>query len=507
MATFKLTDGYVEKLSSDGRDQVIWDEALPRFGVRVTPSGRRLYIVQYRAKPAPGVPSTTRKVTIGEHDGTLWNVTKARAQARKVLGAVDAGGDPVADRLAKAEADRKARADAAEAAARAVAEAEARERERFETLVDRYIVESLQTKKSGRETARLLRHGPVVKWAGRPIGTIRRAEVADLINTIRARSPATARLTYAALRGLFAWCRDRDIIDVSPCDHVKAPPRPPARDRVLADSELWTIWKGADALGYPFGPIIKLLILTGQREGEVAGMTWSEIDLDAATWVIPKERTKNAREHAVDLSPQALEIIKALPCSGELLFPARRAPNRKHERPAADARPRSVVGFSAAKRLLDGDVDRKTKAKLPTAALAPWRFHDLRRTAATGMAEMGVPPHVVERVLNHASGVTGGLVGVYQRHEYRADRKAALAGWGARVADIVSAKRLLTAKEIAAAEKREATARKRAAEKRAAFVERRAARWAAERDAARALRRQLAHSDRSQPTGGDGPDV
>ncbi len=438
MATFKLTDGYVEGVAVDGRDQVIWDTALPRLGLRVTPAGMRIYVVQYRAKPAPGVPSITRKVTIGEHDGSLWNVTKARAAARRVLGAVDTGGDPVAERQAKAEADKRMKAEAAQAAARAAAEAEARERERFETLAERYIAQALKGKRSGAETARLLRRDPTDAWTGRQVGTIRRVEVADLINAIRERSPATARLTYAALRGLFAWCIEREVIANSPCDHVKAPPRPPARDRVLADDELATIWGGAEALEYPFGPIIKLLMLTGQREAEVAGMAWSEIDLAAATWVIPKGRTKNGREHAVDLSPDAVEIIKALPNVGELLFPARRAPARKHARKPGEAIPRPVVGFSAAKRLLDGDVQRKTKAQLPTASLAPWRFHDLRRTAATGMAGMGFPPHVVERVLNHASGVTGGLVGVYQRHEYRAERKAALDAWGKRVASIVS---------------------------------------------------------------------
>jgi integrase len=438
MATHKLTDGYVEALAADGRDRMIWDTGLPRLGLRVTPAGRRIYLVQYRAKPAPGIPSVTRKVTLGEHDGSLWNVTKARAAARKILGAVDAGGDPVADRQARAEGELQAKAASADAAARAAAQAEARERERFEVVVERYVGQAaLKAKRSGSEVARLLRQGPAVAWEGRRVGAIRRLDVADLIDTIRERSPATARLTYAALRGLFTWCIERELVEISPCDYVKAPPRPPARDRVLSESELKVIWQGAGALGFPFGPIIKLLMLTGQREAEVAGMGWEEIDLAAATWTIPKERTKNGREHVVDLSIEALEIIEAVPRTGELLFPRRRAPARKHVRDRGEAA-RPVVGFSAAKRLLDGDVKRKTKAQLATADLAPWRFHDLRRTAATGMAGMGFPPHVVERVLNHSSGVTGGLVGVYQRHEYRAERRAALTAWGARVESTVT---------------------------------------------------------------------
>jgi integrase len=438
MAKHLLTDGFVKGIEATGEDYVIWDTGLPRLGLRVTKSGKRIYVVQYKAKPAKGFASTSRRTTLGEHDGRLWNVTKARGEARKILGAVDAGGDPIGERIAKAEAERQAAAERAEAAATAAAEAEARNRDRFEAVAERYIKAALADKRSGPEMARHLRRGPIEAWGGRHIAAIRRVDVADLMDTIRKRSPATARLTYAALRGLFGWCIERELIEVSPCDHVKAPPRPAARDRVLSDDELKLIWQGAEGLGHPFGPIIKLLMLTGQREAEVAGMTWAELDLTAATWTLPKERTKNRREHVVDLSPQALEIIKAVPASGDLLFPARNAPPRKHARPEGAAAPRPVVGFAAAKRLLDGDVTRKDKKAPPTAALAPWRFHDLRRTAATGMAGMGFPPHVVERVLNHASGVTGGLVGVYQRHDYRAERLAALTAWGAHVQTIVT---------------------------------------------------------------------
>jgi integrase len=438
MPTVKLTDGYVDSLKKDGRDQVIWDAELRRFGLRLTPTGKKIYVVQYRAKPAPGIPSTSRKVVIGEHDGRLWNVTKARALARKVLGTVDAGGDPVAERRAKAEADRLAEAEAQAAAAQAATEAEARERDRFESVTERYIAAALSARKSGHETARHLRAEPLKAWRGRVVGAIRRRDVVDLLDGIRVRSPATARLTYSALRGLFNWCVEREIVTASPCDHVKAPPRPAARDRVLADGELQAIWQGVEALGHPFGPIFKLLILTGQREAEVAGMAWPEVDVNAATWTIPKERTKNGREHVVDLSPQALEIVKAVPKSGDLLFPARQAPPRKHTRRDLATAERPVVGFSAAKRILDGDVTRKTKERLPTVGLAPWRIHDLRRTAATGMAGLGIAPHVIERVLNHVSGVTGGLVGVYQRHEYRAERRAAITAWGSRVEAITA---------------------------------------------------------------------
>ncbi len=435
MTTLKLTDGVVEGIPLGERDSYVWDTALPRFGLRVTPAGTRIYLVQFRAK-ASGGGSRTRRIVIGRHDGDLWSVTKARAAARKLLAPVDLGKDPFADR----EDDRAARADAAEAKAAAAAaaahNADARARDAFEKVAERFIDLCLKDSRSGHEVARLIRQGPAKAWTGRHIAEIRRADVADLIDAIRKRSPATARLTYAALRGLFGWCVERDLIAASPCDRLKAPPRPEARDRVLSDDELRAIWRACEGLGHPFGPIIRLLMLTGQRRAEVAGMAWSEIDIQASTWRIPRERTKNGRAHEVDLSAEALAIINAVSRTGDVLFEARRAPARVGAAAGSKvATPGAARGFSATKRRLD------ELAKLEKMN-ASWRLHDLRRTAATGMAGMGIAPHVIERILNHVSGVQGGLVGVYQRHEYRVERKAALADWGQRVAAIASGEAL-----------------------------------------------------------------
>jgi integrase len=255
--------------------------------------------------------------------------------------------------------------------------------------------------------------------------------VADLLDAIANRSPAVARATYAALRGLFAWCKERDLIDASPCEGLTAPPRSKARDRVLTDDELRLTWRASERLGYPFGPVVQLLMLTAQRRSEVAGMTWAELDLDAAVWRIPAERTKNGKAHEVDLNAQALAVLADVKRSGALVFPARGEG--------------SVRGFSATKRRLDELAEEVRAADAIEAGIEPaaeplaeWRLHDLRRTAATGMAGLGFPPHVVERVLNHVSGAQGGLVGVYQRHEYRAERKAALTAWGSYVEAVLS---------------------------------------------------------------------
>jgi len=454
MTSQKLTDGYVEGIEPPDRDSVyVWDTALPRFGVRVTRAGARIYLVQYRPK---GGSKVTRRISIAQHDGETWNVTKARAAARKILAPVDLGHDPFADRSAARQAEAEEKRRAVEAAAAAERAQELRQRDSFRAVANRYIALAAKPGRSWAETERLLKFGevkelankrpsghrtapdaagPMQAWADRHIGDIRRSDVADLMDTIKKRSPAVARATYAALRGLFGWCVERDLIAVSPCVAVTAPPRPEARDRVLADEELRLIWKASDGLGSTFSAIVKLLMLTGQRRAEVAGMTWAELDLKAATWRIPRERAKNGRAHEVDLCPSSIRILEKLPRGGSYVFPVTR-------KGAAEGAAR---GFSATKRRLDAlietvRVQEATEAghEPPAAPSADWRLHDLRRTAATGMAAMGFPPHVVERVLNHVSGVQSGLVGVYQRHEYRAERKAASAAWGAHVKAITS---------------------------------------------------------------------
>lgn len=426
MATLKLTKTSVEALSPGAKDIYCWDTQLSRFGLRVTPSGSRIYLVQYRSRAVAGEPPKTRRITIGHH-GKPWTVDQARSEAKRLLAQVDLAGDPFADR----EADRLARRaaiDAAEAEALRLAD---RQRDTFTAVAERFIELRAKRNRSWQETERLLRHGPVAQWGDRHIGDIRRADVADLIDGIARRSPAIARATFAAVRPLFSWCLERDLITTSPCEGLRAPPRPKSRERVLTDEEIRLAWQGSDRLSGLFGPLVKLLILTGQRRAEVAGMTWAELDLDAGVWRLTGDRTKNARAHEVDLSEQALAVIADIPKTGALLFPARGEG--------------AARGFSATKRQLNRRVREAGEAKLDNGEepeelpdASTWRLHDLRRTAATGMAALGVAPHVVERVLNHVSGAQGGLVGVYQRHEYRTERKAALAAWGSKVETIVS---------------------------------------------------------------------
>jgi integrase len=181
-----------------------------------------------------------------------------------------------------------------------------------ETFVARYV-RPKQRKSTACETERVLHKEIVGAWKGRRLSSVTRADVHELLDQIADRAPIMANRCLAALRKMCAWAVDREIIKVSPCAGLEAPADETSRDRVLVDDELEAVWQGAEAMGWPFGYIVRILILTGQRRGEVAGMRWQELDFDAKTWTLPKERCKNDIEHVVPLSSLAIEILESLP--------------------------------------------------------------------------------------------------------------------------------------------------------------------------------------------------
>ncbi|MGH6972771.1 MAG: tyrosine-type recombinase/integrase, partial [Caulobacteraceae bacterium] len=371
--------------------------------------------VQYRS---PLDKRQTRRVVIGRH-GAPWTLQGARDEAKKLLAAVDLGRDPFAER--KTEADRKrAETVAREEADRA--EAEARRTGTFEQVVERFIELYHKPKnRAWRDVKLRLERDPVPAWRGRLLGDIRKADVVKLIDQVQARAPGTARSLFAYMRRLFGWAVERGEIEQSPMFGLRAPPQRRARDRVLTDVELRQVWSACDGLGHPFGPIIRLLMLTAQRRDEVASMRWDHIDLQAGVWILPAERCKNGKAHRVDLAPEAVAIIESIVRKGDFVFTT-----------TGETAP---SGFSHAKRSLDAAVAASGKA------IPPWRLHDLRRTAATGMAALGHAPHVIERILNHISGAQGGLVAVYQHYQYRPERRQASLEWAAQVEAIVREKR------------------------------------------------------------------
>ena len=220
------------------------------------------------------------------------------------------------------------------------------------------------------------------------------------------------------LRTFFGWAGANDFVTADPTAGVRRPAKEAQRDRVLSDCEIAAFWIASDGLGNPFGFLFRLLLLTAQRESEVAGMRWSELNLANKIWTIPGSRAKNGKPHIMHLSALALKTIEALPriAGQDLLF------SRTGGRPAS--------GFSAAKKRLDM---RMLKAKCDddeAGELPAWTLHDLRRTATTGMARLGIAPHVADKVLNHSAGTIRGVAAVYNRFEYLDERRIALEAWG-----------------------------------------------------------------------------
>ena len=274
-------------------------------------------------------------------------------------------------------------------------------------------------------------------WIGeRRVGEITRRDIRDLIDGIVDRgSPVGANRTLAVLRRFFAWLIERDVLSKSPCAGLKKPTLERSRDRVLSDDELVLVWRAAERIDFPFGPLVKLLILTGQRLGEVAGMRRAELDLrgKSPSWTIPAERVKNGREHVVPLSPAACGIIAELPRIGrsDFLFTTNGS---------------SIVsGYSRAKDRIDAamraltppDAEGLGKHADDVEAIPHWTFHDLRRTMASGMARLGLQLPVIERCLNHVSGSFAGVAGVYQRHSFADEMRTAFEAWARHVEGIV----------------------------------------------------------------------
>jgi integrase len=391
--TKSTLEGLHRRAASEKKTIFAYDNTLRGFGARVT-AGGIAFFVEYRIGGRRG---RNRRMTIGRFGELTVEAARRKAQRYKV---------EIADGVDIQDKRDMARSRMAG--------------ERFEEVVERYLALNAKETYYWREVRRLLTSKDLAAMQKRPLEAIATHELIAIIDRVSQRSPATARVLFAALRPFFAWCVPRGLLATSPLAGVRSPPSVRARDRVLSQPEIRAFWYATDQLSFPFNTIFKMLLLTGQRRAEVAGLRWSEVDWANATWTLSGARTKNGQPHIVDLTPEALALLKAVPeRDSDLVFSTNgRTP---------------PSGFSKAKARLDLVMQDALWGELP-----PWRTHDLRRTAASGMAAAGVPPHVIERVLNHVSGAQGGLIGVYQRHDYRAERRRALYNWAERVQEIVS---------------------------------------------------------------------
>jgi integrase len=255
-------------------------------------------------------------------------------------------------------------------------------------------------------------------WRGRSIQGIRRRDVIDLVEDIATDRPYLANRTLGVLSKFFNWLCARDVIAVSPVAGVERPHQEQVRNRTLSDPELRALWLACEGDG-PFGQALRLLILVGARRNEVSRLSWSEIDEARQVWVLPAARSKNAREHAIPLSSQAWAIIQAVPrfAGCDYVF-------------TADGRG-PINGWAKAKTRISAKADIVEES---------WRLHDLRRSTAAGMQKLGVSVPVVEKALNHQSGVFRGIVSTYQTHAYADEVRIALQKWGNHVEQLVTGK-------------------------------------------------------------------
>jgi integrase len=264
-------------------------------------------------------------------------------------------------------------------------------------------------KRSAPEISRMLRREIGSAWGSRSIHEISKRDVIDVVSAIEQHgAPVAANKALKSIKTFFRWCVGRAVLDGSPADGVPLPAKEVSRDRVLNDDELARVIAAARQIGGPYGGIVELLALTGQRREEVARCTWDEIDMGMRTWKMSSDRTKNAKAHEVYLSDLAVAVLGRVDKFGALVF------SRSGNIPFQD--------FSLAKR----EIDR-------LSGVTGWRLHDLRRTCVSGMARLGIAPHVADKILNHQGGTISGVAAVYQRHDFLAERKKALEMWGAHV--------------------------------------------------------------------------
>lgn len=435
------------KADPDKRREVP-DPALSGLYLVIQTGGAKSWACRYRFANKP------RKLTLGRWP--LMGLAEARKAASDALAKVEAGTDP-ANEKTRAKVERKEAVKVAKAVeggvlvetaremladferrgivdyvAEAAPEAMGKLRDaagapnKVKTLVGDYAKRHLSTLRSGGEVKRRLEVEVLPAWGDRDAREITRRDVRDLLDKVA----DTGRLTSANrlrlyLSGFFAWLVDREVIEASPVVGVKAPAKEQKRDRVLSEDEIRWLWSACDAVGEPWGPLGKVLLLTGQRRGEVLGMTVAEIH--GENWHLSAKRTKNARPHVVRLSDPARAVLGAV-------TPVRGAPGYIFT--TTGETPLSGLHKGHAK-LAAAMVEAATKERGQPVQIPHWTWHDLRRTAATRMAGLKIPAEVVEAALNHVSGAVAGVAGIYNRHSYADEKREALDAWGRYVLALV----------------------------------------------------------------------
>jgi integrase len=404
MAKRSLTDRTLKALENKpadpGKTYDVRDGVVPGLHVRVMPSGARTFVLVARY---PGSRNPTRR-SLGSY-GAL-TLEEAREKARAWLGLIERGTDPANEEELQRQAELR------------------KQKNSFAAVAEDFIKRHVSKTRKADVVERELRREFIQRWGDRPITDITQHDVVAVIDEVVDRdAPYQAHNLLGHVRTLFNWAIGRGVygLERSPCDRLRPKQvigRKLARQRILAGAEVRALWEATETMGYPYGPLFRLLLITGQRKSEVAEARWSEFDLEKREWTIPAKRMKAEAAHMVPLSDEALKILVGLHRfnKGDCLF-------------STTFGTKPVNGFSKAKEILD----REMAARLPSAP-EPFVIHDIRRTMRTGLSALPVPDIVRELVIAHTQK---GLHKVYDLHAYADEKRHALDLWAARVRDIV----------------------------------------------------------------------
>lgn len=409
MANKRLSDLSIEKMKApeSGRVQV-YDALVPGLVLRVS-STARTWSYMYR------IDGAQKRLSLGQWPG--MGVALARERAGDAAKMVQRGEDPVAERKAEAETAR---------AAVTVAQ-----------LVDDFAEKHIKRNMRGGapEAERLLRKNVVPVLGKKLAKDVTAAEVRALLDDMLSRAPVSANRTRTVLHKLFDWAMERDIVTVNVVKRVAPVTQETPKDRVLSDAELVEIWHAAGGLGWPFGNVFRLLMLTAARRSEIAELERTEVAPDGESIVIAAERMKAGLPHVIALSALAQAELAAAPMTHQ--------PDTNPPKPSVHVFTTNgttpVSGWSRAKTRIDKlilDARRKDDAK--AQAMPEWTVHDLRRTAATGMARIGIDFMVIGAVLAHSQRRHVGITATYARHRFDVEKTAALKAWGGYIERLLS---------------------------------------------------------------------
>jgi integrase len=385
-----LTDPFVRNLkpAAPGQRYAVSDALVPGLRVRVTDRGHRSYVLWRRVNKKAKSASALALGDVGQ-----LTLAEAREKARAWLAQIEAGQDPRAATRMEREAT-------------------------FGAVVEDYFRRHVAGKRKAKDVKREMRNELVRRWKDKPVTAITRRDIIRMVDEIKDRGATyQAHNLFGHCKTFFRWAVEKDILQSSPADHLNTTrligPRKP-RQRVLNDDEVRAFWAATGEMPYPYGPMFRMLLLTGQREREVAEAQWGEFDLPNKLWTVPPERFKSDATHLVPLSDDVLALLGELPRwrAGDFLF-------------SSSGGRRPALAFSGAKAKLDelmGDPP-------------PWKTHDLRRVVRTNLSALRIPDHIAEMVIGHGRK---GIARVYDQHRFVDEMREAFSAWALRLRGIIN---------------------------------------------------------------------